>query len=146
MRKVWTGVFILTALIALFFSGKAAGQIWKYVSLDAQAVASIEKWQVIEKGSASFAIEASYRFSHLEKDFSGVTEFAPPYFLNDTAASLAIKKISSQEFFVFFNKAHPERNSLQRIFPFLLCIHAFLTLGVFVYFIFLKKWMERSFV
>lgn len=146
MKKIWIGVFILTALIALVFSGKAAGQIWTYVSLDSKAVASIEKWQVIEKGSSSFAIEASYRFSYLEKEFSGVTEFAPPYFLNETAASLAIKKISSQEFFVFFNKTHPERSSLQRIFPFLRCIHAFLTLGVFVYFIFLKKWLKKSFV
>lgn len=146
MKKIWMVVFVLTALVAIFFLGRAAVQVWKYVSLDSKAIASIEKWQIIEKDSASFAIEASYRFSYREKGFSGVTEFSPPYFLNETAASLAIKKISTQEFFVFFNKAHPEKNSLQRIFPFLFCIHAFLTLGVFVYFIILKKWLERSFV
>ena len=146
MKKIWMVVFVLTACIAFFFLGRAGGQIWKYVSLDYQGMASVQKWQVIEKGGASFAIEASYRFSYLEREFFGVTEFSPPYFLNSESASSAIKKISTQEFFVFFNKNYPERNSLQRIFPFRLCIHSFLTLGVFVYFIFLKKWVKRSFI
>ena len=146
MKKIWIGVFVLTALIALFFLIKAGEQIWTYVSLDSQSVVTIERWQVIEKRTDSFAIEASYKFSYREKEFSGVTEFSPPYFFNAMAASSAIKKISSQEFFVFFNENHPEKSSLQRIFPFRLCIHAFLTLGVFIYFILLRKWLRRSFI
>ena len=146
MRRIWAVVFILTALIALFFLLRAGKQISAYISLDSRAVACIQKWDVIEKGESSFALEAFYRFSCFEKEFSGMTEFSPPYFLNAEAALSAIKKISSQEFFVFFNQGNPAENSLQRSFPFRLCIHAFLTLGVFVYFMLLKKWMKRSFV
>jgi hypothetical protein len=108
------------------------------------------EWNVIEKGPASFALSVSYQFEvpfyGLDKKSSfcrGKTELAKPYFLNAPSATKALKELSERSWEVYYREKDPSMNALQKLFPFKECIHAFLTLGVAVYFFFLKKMVHR---
>lgn len=143
VNKVFNGLVIVTALISVFFLGKASVGVSDYFSLDRKARAFPEGWKIEDRDSSSYAILVSYHFFVEKERFEGQIEFAKPYFLNKEFAEKAVKKLSSQSWEVFFSEKDPLKNSLQREFPFKLCIHAFLILGVLVYFIFLKKWTMR---
>ncbi|MES2199165.1 MAG: hypothetical protein V4489_03235 [Chlamydiota bacterium] len=141
MNKVFNGLLIVTALVSVFFLGKASIGVWAYFSLDGKTKAFVEGWEVEEKDSSSYALLVSYHFFVGKEKVEGVTEFVKPYFLNRESAEKAVKKLSSQDWEVFFSRAKIQKNSLQRFFPFQLCIHAFLVLCVLVYFALLKKWV-----
>ncbi len=144
MQKRWIGIFSLLLVVFLFFFVKAGKQVGEYLSLNTQTRALVENWQIIRKAEDSFAIEVSYQFYVKDREFVGKTEFIKPYFPNEESARKAIQKLSLQPWAVFFHKENPEKSSLQRKFPFQGCIHAFLVLGLLVYFVFLKKWLEKS--
>lgn len=143
MNKVFNGLLVVTALVSVFFLGKSSLGIWGYFSLDGKAKAFTEGWKVEEKDSSSYSILVSYHFFVEKERVEGQTELVKPYFLNKESAEKAVKKLSSQNWEVFFCKRSIEKNSLQRTFPFQQCIHAFLVLGVLVYFALLKKWVNR---
>ncbi len=146
MKKRWLSLFGVLSVIFFVFLVKTGIQISGYVSLDSESEAKIDKWQVVEKKDDAFAIIASYHFFFEGQKIVGETEFAKPYFFNDTSAKKAVQKLSSQPWNVFFQKDTPSKNSLQRKFPFQACIHTFFILGLLIYSIFLKKWIERSLV
>ncbi len=143
MNKVFNGLVVVTALVSVFFLGKASLGIWGYFSLDGKAKAFTEGWKVEEKDSSSYSILVSYHFFVEKERVEGQIEFVKPYFLNKESAEKAIKKLSLQDWEVFFPKTNVWKNSLQRTFPFQDCIHAFLVLGILVYFSVLKKWARR---
>lgn len=140
MNKVFNGLLVVTALVSVFFLGKASIGIWGFFSLDGKSKALIEGFKIEEKDSSAYALLVSYHFFVGKERVEGQVELVKPYFLNRESAEKAIKKLSSQEWEVFFSTGKVQKNSLQRVFPFLPCIHAFLVLGILVYFIFLRKW------
>jgi len=102
-------------------------------------------WKVVEKSSSSFSLEVIYRFDAVKKEgVQGSTELEKPYFLNLPSAEQAIEELSKKSWDVFYNDKDPSKNALQRNFPFKDCIQCLLTLGVFIYFLFFKKIMEKS--
>lgn len=143
MNKILCGLLIITALVSVFFLGKACLGTIGYFSLDGKTKAFVDSWQMEEKDPASFALKACYHFFIGEEKVLGQTEFMKPYFFNKESAEKAIKKLRVQEWEVFYSTSKKQKNSLQKAFPFQDCIHAFLTLGILIYFIFLKKWLER---
>ena len=140
MNRLCLVFLIISSLVSMFFCGKAFVGVYEYFSLDSQANAQIDGWKILEKEGQMFAIEAKYRFFLPGKEILGQTEFTKPYFFNPYAAQKAIDQLALERWVVFFNAGNPEENSLQRKFPFQLCIQAFLTLGVAIYFFILKRW------
>ena len=143
MSILWKLFLGAIAGVALFFSVEALTKVSYYVSLDKTAQANVSHWEVREKGDEAFAIVGGYSFSLQGEEMIGETEFAEPYFLNERAAEKAVEKLKTESWTVFFSGKNPEKNSLQRFFPFLTCIRAFLVLGVFVYFLFLGRWFRK---
>jgi hypothetical protein len=143
MNKILCGLLVITALVSVFFLGKACLGTMGYFSLDGKTKAFVDSWQMEEKDPAAFSLKASYHFFIGKEKILGQTEFMKPYFLNKESAEKAIKKLSSQEWEAFYSSSKKQKNSLQRAFPFQDCIHAFLTLGILVYFIFLKQYLKR---
>ncbi len=144
MSILWKLFLGAIAVISLFFSVEAVTKVAHYISLDKVAKAHVNHWEVREKGSEAFAIIGGYTFSLKGKEVKGETEFAAPYFLNERAAKEAVEKLKTESWTVFFSEKNPEKNSLQRFFPFLTCIRAFLVLGVFVYFLLLGRWFKKK--
>lgn len=145
MRKVWIALLVVTSLISVFFLAKAGGEIVTYFSLNREVETLSTQWRISEKNSSSFALHVSYLFDPLKKEpFQGSMELPKPYFLNFPAAQSAMEAFSQKPWKVFYNDKNPSINSLQKIFPFKECLQSLLTLGVFVYFLFFKKIMEKA--
>ncbi len=145
MRKVWIVLLSVTSLILVGFSVKMTSRFNEYFSLNNVSKAVSMDWEILEKSSSSFALLVSYQFNPLEKGLiRGVTELPKPHFLNLPSAERAVKELSGKSWDVFYNEKDPSISSLQKIFPFKDCIQTVLTLGVFVYFLFFKKMMEKA--
>ncbi len=145
MRRVWIVLLVVTSLVTVGFLVKTTLRLSQYFSLNTVAKAEGMDWKVIEKSAASFALEVIYQFDALKKEgIWGTTELDKPYFLNSPSAEHAIKEFSKKSWDVFYNDKDPSKNALQRNFPFKDCIQCLLTLGVFIYFLFFKKIMEKS--
>ncbi len=145
MRKVWIVLLTVTSLVSIVFSVKTAIQLQEYFSLDAVAKAASMEWEIVEKNASAFALHVSYQFTPLGKGaISGRVELAKPYFLNLPSAERAVKEFSREPWDVFYCMENPSISSLQKNFPFKDCIQTLLTLGIFVYFLFFKKIMEKS--
>ena len=144
MKKFWGAIFILTGLISVFLASKLSVQLWDYFSLDAKVPASFMEWKVVEKDPSSFALAISYQFYDRDQTFSGFTELAKPYFLNAPSAEIAKKQFSEKSWEVFYRYSNPKMSSLQKLFPFKEGIQFLLALGVLIYFVCLKKMIERQ--
>jgi hypothetical protein len=145
MKKVWIGLLSVTSLVSVFFLAKTSCQLSAYFSLNREAQALSTSWSISEKSPSAFALQVSYLFDPVTKDpLQGVMEFSKPYFLNHPSAQRAIDSFSQKSWNVFYNEKDPTINSLQKIFPFKECLQSLLTLGVFVYFLFFRKIMERA--
>jgi 4-amino-4-deoxy-L-arabinose transferase-like glycosyltransferase len=143
MIRFWRALVILTALVSIWFLSKALWQLWGYFSLNAQTKAEVFEWKVVEKSSAQFRIEAQYHFHVQDIRHEGKTQFSDLSFLNPYAAEGAIDKLKHQDWTAWYNQNDPNKSSLQKIVPFKACFHAILTLGVLVYFFFLKNFLRR---
>lgn len=145
MRKVWISLLVVTSLISVFFLVKTGGQIAAYFSLNREVETLSTQWSVSEKSPSSFALHVSYLFDPIKKaPLQGAMELPKPYFLNLPAAQCAMEGFAQKSWKVFYNDKNPSINSLQKNFPFKECLQSLLTLGVFVYFLFFKKIMEKA--
>lgn len=143
MNKFFICLLGIAFSVSLFTLGKASYGCLKYVLLSGKENAYIDKWEIEEKNSSSFAIEISYHFFINEKKVMGKTELAKPFFLSRKAAEEAIKTLEKKSWSVFFSPSRIEINTLQRHFPFRDCIHALLSIGVVIYFLLLRRWAHR---
>lgn len=145
MQKLWICLLIITALVTVGFSIKTSLQLQEYFSLDRKTEALSTQWKILEKDEASFALQVSYSFLAPEKGpFQGTLQLPKPYFLNLPSAERAMKEFSQKRWDVHYSQDNPSVSSLQKNFPFKDCIQSLLTLGVFVYFLFLKRMIEKS--
>ena len=145
MRRIWIVLLVVTSLVTMGFLVKTTLRLNRYFSLNTAAKAHFMDWKVVEKSSSSFALEVIYQFDAAKKEgVQGATELEKPYFFNLPSAEHAIQELSKKSWDVFYNDKDPSISSLQRNFPFKDCIQCLLTLGVFIYFLFFKKIMEKS--
>ena len=145
VKKVWLALLAITSLISVGFLVKTTSQLNEYFSLNGVSKAISTDWEILEKSPSSFALLVSYQFIPTEKGMiQGKVELAKPHFLNHPSAERAVKDFSKKSWDVFYNSQDPSISSLQKIFPFKDCIQTLLTFGVFVYFLFFKKMMEKS--
>ncbi len=143
--RIWYILVALSLGITLWYLSIAGAKIWRYGRLSEETrQVQVQSWRVVEKSSSSFAIESSYVFCAGDRKCQGSTEFAPPYFMNYPSASGAIDKLQkTEDWTVWYSKKDCSINSLQKVFPFKECIHAFLTLAISIYFFFLKSLLSR---
>ena len=145
MQRVWMVFLALTSLIAMVFLVKTSLKLQEYFSLNQITKAFVTDWKISEKDETSFALQVFYEFSLSGKDkIQSQMELAKPYFLNRPSAEKAVEEFSKQSWEVFYNDKNPNNNSLQKLFPFKDCIQTLLTLGIFVYFIFFRKILEKA--
>ena len=144
MQKIWNLIFVLTFLISVFFVVKSIRELYVYFSLDGKVEGRVIHSEIVEKGSSSYALALSFEFWVEGDERSGRVELVKPYFLNIPSAEKAAEELSKKKWDVFYRTSDPNISALQKNFPFKSCIQAILTLGVFIYFVFLKKTVERS--
>lgn len=143
MHKFWMILVVISSLVALWFSGLAMKGLWDYSRLNTASRAEISEWRVVKKSSDQFAIEASYSFKASGRESYGKTIFAKPYFLNVPSSERTIKELKGKTWTVWYNSKDPSVSTLQKNFPFIACIQAFLVLAVTLYFVFLRGFLTK---
>lgn len=142
--RLWVVLLMISAVIALWFSGIALVGVFKFSLLNTQSTAEVLRWQVRELSSSRFAIEADYQFKIDEITYHGKTKFENPQFLNRFAAENYISSLSSKSWKMWYKDSNPTRSSLEREFPQKSCLQALLTVGVFAYFFFIRSMVLRT--
>ena len=139
LYRLWVVLLAVSGMIALWFAGVAAVGMWNFFCLNAKAPATILEWQIQELSSSRFALEADYRFDIHGNTYTGKTIFEKPHFLNRFAAENYMRINGSKSWETWYRTSNPSHNSLEKEFPKKKCLQAFLTLGVFVYFFFIRS-------
>jgi hypothetical protein len=145
ISKFWMILGCAVAAVALWVVGGALFGLAHYWKLSRPVSAQVVEWKVQEISPSSFAIEALYTYEVQGKRYSGKTLFDKPIYLNPYAAASDLKKWEALTWQAWIQPSHPEISSLQRNFPSKKIVHALLTLGVVLYFLFLRRWiLSRS--
>ncbi|MBY0529962.1 MAG: hypothetical protein K2P51_07200 [Rhabdochlamydiaceae bacterium] len=141
ISKFWVILGCVVGAISLWIVGAALFALSNYWKLSTPVPAQVTQWKVVEISSSSFAVEALYTYEFKKKNYSGSTLFDAPLYLNPYAAASDLKKWEALTWQAWIQPSHPEISSLQRHFPSKKIVHAVLTLGVVVYFLFLRRWL-----
>ena len=144
VRQLWKVLICLAVAIAIWFSALAAYQTFCYLRLSSSAPATVTRWQIKELGTSRFAVEAFFEFESNGRHCNGSALFGPPFYLNPFSAEGAIKAKKKETFTVWFQASNPSVCSLQKEFPLKSFMHALMTLGVFVYFLFISRKIPQS--
>ncbi len=127
-------IFILfSCVVAVYFGGKFAWELYRYATLSSSAPAHISRWDVEEDGSR-FAVQAMYTYSWEGKILSATSRLNNTLFLNDATALASIREQAKQQWTVYFDAKHPQRSTLDRSFPGNLAIRLIISILVSGYF------------
>ncbi len=137
MNLFWKIIFVVAFLIAIWFVGKSTFGLWRYFSLNAEAPATIEKWEIVQFSSSKFGYEVNYYFKIGSRRYEKKELLAYPVYPNKYAAEGEIKNLEKDKWTVYYSRARPQVCSLERSFPLKSSFYALLSLGVLLYFFWL---------
>ena len=138
MYKLWAVFILITSIAALCLSFLAAVEIGRYIRLDSKIAADEVIWTVYKRSPSSFVLEAHYHFDVQKGEAIGKTIFDKPKFSKAEEAGLLIQAVKDVDWLVYYDRDNPAHSSLQKLFPFVSCIKAFLVLVFSVYLLCLK--------
>lgn len=138
MKVLFGFLLVLSGVVFVFLGAKTIIGVKNYLEWDREANAVVLDWKIQEKGGDAFSVWVTYEFLVQGKKFTSQRELLKPYFFNEASAEKAVAKLSKQDWTAFYSQIQPENNTLQKQFPFLSLVHTCLSLGVFVYFCFLR--------
>ncbi len=131
--KIRRIVFSLMILAASIYTGFSLWRYWQYVRLDGVAAISSVEWNVHTNSEESHQIKADYTYSYRGHEYSGMTVFAKPVFINHLGAEYALKDFANESHQVYVSTTDPELSSLERNFPMKELISAVILWGIIVY-------------
>ena len=144
-KYTWKGLFLLTGVVALWFSIKLGRELFAYMTHSVRTQAESVVWSVSPVGSDKFGVLGVYTFSLNGTKYGGEHLFRKPVFVNQRAAEKHIASWSDHKWDVWANPNRPEKSSMQHIFPFSGVVQFILSLGVFLYFLWLRQFAaERA--
>ncbi len=137
-------IFSEKTLWALLIAGSGAATLvlWIFalfalvqnLPLKAQVPAKILQWEVEEIKSDRFALRALYDYEINGKSYQGNTLFRPAY-LNEFSAIADLKEAARSSWTAWVSPSHPEKSTLEKIFPRGLLFRAITSSLVMIYFI-----------
>ena len=138
-------LLVITGSIACWFISQAVKGSFTYIQLNTQTPAEHLKWEIKMLSASHYKLSANYRYSVDGQEFNGQTTFSSPAYLNYYAAENDLKTKQNNAYTVWFHAKDPTISSLQKRFPKKESTNALLTLGVFIYFYFVRGLLERVF-
>lgn len=130
-------VLILAGGMVLWRSGTALVDLWRYWQLNTEVPASVEKWEI----SADYHPVGVYSYAYQGKIYQGKSSYgkAMP---NQYAAHDEIQTFKKDNWSVWINASHPSHSAMMRVFPLKELLYAACTLGIFLYFLYLKFYSD----
>ncbi|MDN3507610.1 MAG: hypothetical protein P0S94_01670 [Simkaniaceae bacterium] len=142
-KLVWKGLFLVTGIIALWFSVKLGRELYPYLTLSHRSKAHSVAWSVVPIGASKFGVKGVYTYFLNESEYGGVHLFKKPIFINMRTAEKHIAAWGDHTWDVWMNPSHPEKSSMQHIFPFSALVQFILSIGVFLYFQWLRQYAAQ---
>lgn len=144
-NRGWVCVFSFLAIVVtiLFFNWALA--TWDYLKLSSQTMGKVDAFFVKQLKENTYGIEASYTYNILGKEYKDKKVLTNPIFLNEYAAQSHLEKYwKAQDWPVWYSAKHPGNSSLQKLFPVKKFLSFFLSLSVLLYFLWLRKYVEKQ--
>lgn len=139
MSKFLSALFISVSLgITIWRSAEASLLLWKFFRLNTEIIAKIKSCQIEKLSSSKFALAVQYSYVFQNQKWEGQDRLSAPYFPNSYAAREALAKQSSDSINIWIDSSCPTCTSVKKIFPFRSICYAISSLGVLLYFVYLK--------
>ena len=135
---IWSLFFTITAFLAFILSYQTAKELYFFLNLNKEKIATITKWTISSEKEKKFYLTAHYTFDFADKTYDGKTRFSY-FYLNLPSAQDALKEIAANEQTIYFDSQHPQRSTLEKNLPIKKSFYTLITLSVFFYFILLRK-------
>lgn len=135
---------IAVMVVVLWYTGWAVWGMYRYNLLDKQSPATSIQWSVQKKSDDAYFLHAKYQFNGPQNAPSeGESALSYPVFWNAWSAEQAIKEYHFKPWVVFYNSRDPRLSALQKNFPIKECVSAIVLWGVFLYFLWLDRYVAK---
>lgn len=145
VKIVWLVLCIGVGLVSAYFGGKTALASWNYLKMDSSVPAKVNEWKVIPTSGGKYSIQAEFEYQIEGETLKGLTLFTDPLFLNPNAAILTIKDWGNGAWLAWYDSDNVGNSSLEKSFPLNLLFRFILSLGVFIYFFWVKRKIVNPF-
>ncbi|GAB4186926.1 MAG: hypothetical protein Tsb0015_05110 [Simkaniaceae bacterium] len=140
---VWKILFTLTSLASIWLGLVFLWKAVPYFRFALYAPAKAHSWEIIEIEPSVFSVKANYEYRVNGRDYLGSYLFSEQRFPNEHVAREAADLMEKQRHGVWYQKKHPEKAIMIRIFPYKALFRFLLSLGVMVYFLWLREYLRR---
>ncbi|MGK5594795.1 MAG: hypothetical protein ACSNEK_05485 [Parachlamydiaceae bacterium] len=126
-------IFVITAIV-LFYVGNAFYKVYQYNRLKETTSVTEISWRVKPESDEHYYLEASYSYLVEGKAYQGETVLAGSPYRNAWAANQALKEISPQYHYVWYDPDTPSFSNLEKNFPSKAVIYAAIMFVILNYF------------
>lgn len=140
-KLVWRVLVIIAALISLWCIGRLALNLQDYFRCSKLTSGKVIDWRVIERSAGIYHLSAAYEYQVEGQSYSGTQIFNKPQFSNRHSAEYVLSRYESKEWPVWVSSSNPEVSAIQREFSIKLIVQAILSVGVLIYFFWLKEYI-----
>ncbi|MCH9627747.1 MAG: hypothetical protein S4CHLAM2_13900 [Chlamydiales bacterium] len=131
---IWIAFLLIMTGFATWFVVSAGRDLMRYYQISTQVSATVEKWDIKERGPNQYVVQAVYSYDFGGKSYPGsgpVTEAYP----NPWAATQALEKMKKRKWSVWINPKVPDQSILDRKFPYKATLSAVILIALSAYFI-----------
>jgi hypothetical protein len=138
--KVFIGIFYSFLFVSsCYFTCKSANQLYCYNRLQSQQLCRVKKWDIKKNSDNKYSLIAYYNFKTDKKNYDGKTEFFSHIYLNHSAAFDSLKILSKKKWQVWYSQKNPNISSIEKKLPYKNLTYTVMNIGIFFYFIMLRK-------
>lgn len=137
-KHIWSALQLLTGVICIWVGAKFTAEVLRYLTFPYQSKAQVVDWGVLEFEHDKFKICVTYEFEVGKENYTSQHLFEAPVFRNRYAAEQKIHDWSEQEWNVWYRNSEQPKSTLVKTFPFKTLVHLVLSVGVLLYFSWLR--------
>ncbi len=134
-------VICFAGLIFLFFAIRSIFSLNDYYALDRKTAADVFSWE-IRKIKDYYYLAAHYKYDtgHGKKEAETVLDGR---FLNYSAAFDALQQFAKRDYMAFYASKAPQKVTILKDFSLKNLIYTFVSFGVLIYFLILKRRFQK---
>ena len=143
--KISLALIIISGVGFLYFFITCFYDIYRFLSLSSSVPASNVHLKIFENSDQNFQIEADFSYTVSDTTYKQKEILREPVFDNPYQVKKSLESKINQDFLVYYGKKDPQEGTLQKEFSIKKLIDFFLSLGVFLYFLFIKDFYLQNF-
>lgn len=142
-NKIWIAFLVIVAMAVLWFSGRAAQQLYDYYTLTGEVQPKQIEWAVKRVFDDRHLLEASYAYQVDGTEYEGTTLFSEPIYRNAWVAEQGLKESATKTWVVSYTPKDPAQSTINREFPLKETLSAGVLWGLLLYFTGLGYYVGR---